>query len=126
MGYFSTAGPMPANLSFGRDLTIRRKIENGRYYCAFGRSKASNQGTTSRSTRALLKPSKRRCTKPFMIAALKAHVAEDSELARNSILSIKPRICLSVPANQTTGRDGIEGRAEAAKGAIHEHTARLR
>jgi hypothetical protein len=55
MGYFSTAGPMPANLSFGRDLTIRRKIENGRYYCAFGRSKASNQGTTSRSTRALLK-----------------------------------------------------------------------
>jgi hypothetical protein len=34
MGYFSRAGPMPANLSVGRDLTIRRKIENGRYYCA--------------------------------------------------------------------------------------------
>jgi hypothetical protein len=45
---------MPANLPVGRDLTIRRKIESGRYYCAFGRSKASNQGTTSRSTRALL------------------------------------------------------------------------
>jgi hypothetical protein len=26
---------MPANLPVGRDLTIRRKIENGRYYCAF-------------------------------------------------------------------------------------------
>ena len=25
---------MPANLPVGRDLTIRRKIENGRYYCA--------------------------------------------------------------------------------------------
>jgi hypothetical protein len=34
---------MPANLSFGRDLTIRRKIENGRYYCAFGRSKAHHR-----------------------------------------------------------------------------------
>jgi hypothetical protein len=34
MGYFSVAGPMPANLPVGRDLTIRRKIENGRYYCA--------------------------------------------------------------------------------------------
>jgi hypothetical protein len=29
---------MPANLSVGRDLTIRCKIENGWYYCAFGRS----------------------------------------------------------------------------------------
>jgi hypothetical protein len=46
------AGAVPANLSFGRDLTIRRKIENGRYYCALGRS---NQ-----------KPPPRRCTKPFM------------------------------------------------------------
>jgi hypothetical protein len=27
---------MPANLPVGRDLTIRRKIENGRYYCAVG------------------------------------------------------------------------------------------
>ena len=57
--------------------------------------------------------------------AAQAHVAEDFRLARNSILSIKPRIW-SVLANQATGRDGIEGRAEAAKGAIHEHTARLR
>jgi len=49
---------VPANLPVGRDLTIRRKIENGRYYCAFGRSKAHDriQGTTSRSTRAVLKP----------------------------------------------------------------------
>ena len=39
-GLFSTAGAVPANLPVGRDLTIRRKIENGRYYCAFGRSKA--------------------------------------------------------------------------------------
>jgi hypothetical protein len=47
---------VPANLPVGRDLTIRRKIENGRYYCALGRSKAHHriQGTTSRSTRALL------------------------------------------------------------------------
>jgi hypothetical protein len=29
---------MPANLPVGRDLTIRCKIENGRYYCALGRS----------------------------------------------------------------------------------------
>jgi hypothetical protein len=28
MGYFSTAGAVPANLPVGRDLTIRRKIEN--------------------------------------------------------------------------------------------------
>jgi hypothetical protein len=35
-GLFSTAGAVPANLPVGRDLTIRRKIENGRYYCAFG------------------------------------------------------------------------------------------
>jgi hypothetical protein len=35
-GLFSTAGAVPANLAFGRDLTIRRKIENGRYYCAVG------------------------------------------------------------------------------------------
>jgi hypothetical protein len=34
---------MPANLPVGRDLTIRRKIENGRYYCAFGRSKAHHR-----------------------------------------------------------------------------------
>jgi hypothetical protein len=34
---------MPANLPVGRDLTIRRKIENGRYYCAFGRSKAHDR-----------------------------------------------------------------------------------
>ena len=27
---------MPADLPVGRDLTIRRKIENGRYYCAVG------------------------------------------------------------------------------------------
>jgi hypothetical protein len=40
-------------------------------------------------------------------------------------VSSEPRIW-SVLANQATGRDGIEGRAEAAKGAIHEHTARLR
>jgi hypothetical protein len=26
-------------LPVGRDLTIRCKIENGRYYCAFSRSK---------------------------------------------------------------------------------------
>jgi len=31
---FSVAGAVPANLPVGRDLTIRRKIENGRYYCA--------------------------------------------------------------------------------------------
>jgi len=37
-GLFSMAGAVPANLPVGRDLTIRRKIENGRYYCAFGRS----------------------------------------------------------------------------------------
>jgi hypothetical protein len=45
-GLFSVAGAVPANLSFGRDLTIRRKIENGWYYCALGlRSPSSNQGT---------------------------------------------------------------------------------
>jgi hypothetical protein len=38
-GLFSMAGAVPANLPVGRDLTIRRKIENGRYYCAFCRSK---------------------------------------------------------------------------------------
>ena len=40
MGYFSVGRRMPADLPVGRDLTIRRKIENGRYYCAFDRSKA--------------------------------------------------------------------------------------
>jgi hypothetical protein len=34
---------MPANLPVGRDLTIRCKIENGWYYCAFGRSKAHHR-----------------------------------------------------------------------------------
>jgi hypothetical protein len=34
---------MPANLPVGRDLTIRRQIENGRYYCAFCRSKAHHR-----------------------------------------------------------------------------------
>jgi hypothetical protein len=34
---------MPANLSVGRDLTIRRKIENSRYYCAFCRSEAHHR-----------------------------------------------------------------------------------
>src|ERR1700683_3849519 len=50
-GLFSTAGGVPANLPVGRDLTIRRKIENGRYYCAFGRSKrirAPRRAQTSR------------------------------------------------------------------------------
>jgi hypothetical protein len=57
---------VPANLPVGRDLTIRRKIENGRYYCAFWLFE-TNQGTRSRSTRAVLKPPpRRRCTKPFM------------------------------------------------------------
>jgi hypothetical protein len=42
-GLFSTAGAVPANLPVGRDLTIRRKIENGRYYCAFCRSKAHHR-----------------------------------------------------------------------------------
>ena len=42
-GLFSTAGAVPADLPVGRDLTIRRKIENGRYYCALGHSK-SKQG----------------------------------------------------------------------------------
>ena len=37
-GLFSTAGAVPASLAVGRDLTIRRKIENGWYYRAFGRS----------------------------------------------------------------------------------------
>jgi hypothetical protein len=57
-GLFSTAGAMPANLPVGRDLTIRRKIENGRYYCAFGRSKAHHPIRAPRraQTRALLKP----------------------------------------------------------------------
>jgi hypothetical protein len=36
MGYVSRAGAVPANLPVGRDLTIRRKIENGRYYCVLG------------------------------------------------------------------------------------------
>jgi hypothetical protein len=36
---FSMAGAVPANLPVGRDLTIRRKIENGRYYCALGRTR---------------------------------------------------------------------------------------
>jgi integrase len=54
-GVISTAGPMPANLPVGRDLTIRRKIENGRYYCAFGRPNR-NRAPHPRSTRALLKP----------------------------------------------------------------------
>jgi hypothetical protein len=48
MGYFSVAGAVPANLPVGRDLTIRRKIENGRYYCAVPRSvfsKALNGGS---------------------------------------------------------------------------------
>jgi hypothetical protein len=35
---------VPANLPVGRDLTIRRKIENGRYYCAFLPFE-TNQGT---------------------------------------------------------------------------------
>jgi hypothetical protein len=43
MGYFSTAGAVPANLPVGRDLTIRRKIENGRYYCAFWRRKPTTE-----------------------------------------------------------------------------------
>jgi hypothetical protein len=34
-GLFLRGRHMPANLPVGRDLTIRRKIENGRYYCAF-------------------------------------------------------------------------------------------
>jgi hypothetical protein len=34
---------VPANLPVGRDLTIRCKIENRRYYCAFGRSKAHHR-----------------------------------------------------------------------------------
>jgi hypothetical protein len=42
-GLFSTAGAVPANLPVGRDLTIRRKIENGRYYCAFCRLKAHHR-----------------------------------------------------------------------------------
>jgi hypothetical protein len=41
-GLFLRGRRVPANLPVGRDLTIRRKIENGRYYCAFGRSKAHN------------------------------------------------------------------------------------
>jgi hypothetical protein len=45
-GLFSTAGAVPANLPVGRDLTIRRKIENGWYYCALGRSKSmKSRGT---------------------------------------------------------------------------------
>jgi hypothetical protein len=35
-GLFLRGRRVPANLPVGRDLTIRRKIENGRYYCAFG------------------------------------------------------------------------------------------
>jgi hypothetical protein len=63
-GLFSTAGAVPANLPVGRDLTIRRKIENRRYYCAFGRSKAMIE---SGHHVALLKPSPGwRYTKPFM------------------------------------------------------------
>jgi hypothetical protein len=62
-GLFLRGRRAPANLPVGRDLTIRRKIENGRYHCAFCRSNR----TTSRSTRAVLKPPpRRRCTKPFM------------------------------------------------------------
>jgi hypothetical protein len=62
-GLFLRGRRAPANLPVGRDLTIRRKIENGRYYYAFCRSNR----TTSRSTRAVLKPPpRRRCTKPFM------------------------------------------------------------
>jgi hypothetical protein len=33
-GLFLHGRRVPANLPVGRDLTIRRKIENGRYYCA--------------------------------------------------------------------------------------------
>jgi hypothetical protein len=42
-GLFLRGRRVPANLPVGRDLTIRRKIENGRYYCAFGRSKAHHE-----------------------------------------------------------------------------------
>jgi hypothetical protein len=69
MGLFSTAGAVPANLPVGRDLTIRRKIEKRLVLLCFGpfESPSSNQGTTSCSTRAVLKPPpRRRCTKPFM------------------------------------------------------------
>jgi hypothetical protein len=34
---------MPADLPVGRDLTIRCKIESGRYYCAFCRLKAHHR-----------------------------------------------------------------------------------
>jgi hypothetical protein len=48
MGYFSTAGAVPANLPVRRDLTIRRKIENGWYYCALAvRKPITNQGSTT-------------------------------------------------------------------------------
>jgi hypothetical protein len=42
-GLFLHGRRVPANLPVGRDLTIRCKIENGRYYCALGRSKAHDR-----------------------------------------------------------------------------------
>ena len=61
------AGRVPANLPVGRDLTIRRKIENGRYYCAFGRSKpiiesGQHVALNPRAPEA----AEAACTKPFM------------------------------------------------------------
>jgi hypothetical protein len=56
--WFSAAGDVPAELPISCDLRRFVQSENGWYYCALGRSKSpsSNQGTTSRSTPALLKP----------------------------------------------------------------------
>jgi hypothetical protein len=53
-GLFLHGRRVPANLPVGRDLTIRCKIENGRYYCALGRSFLGIDWQPTRSTRALL------------------------------------------------------------------------
>jgi hypothetical protein len=69
---------MPANLPVGRDLTIRRKIENGRYYWGKGRD-----GGRSGKIR---RPAARR-TKGWLEASSEMEARQGGDAACGSVIS---------------------------------------